>query len=524
MRIQRIRSAFWTMSALILVLIVAGCGGNPTKPVTSPSSVIVETAVTASTDEPAIDQIATSAPTLELVTDKNVLYQEDFKNSTSGWPEEAYDNYFIGYHEPENYHIQVLSPNYKTLVSTPDKTKYGDITIDLEVYKLGAAEGDFRYGLVFRRSGDQYYAFTISPRTKTWYVLKSSSNALEVLKEGTDDSIQGLDVADTLRVDAKGSTFFFHINDQLVDQVNDPDYVDGEVGLFVQAFDSPGAHIHFDTLTIRNVVDPQPQANILYQEDFKNSTSGWPEEAFDNYFIGYHGPDYYHVQVLSPNYKTLVSTPDKSKYEDVTIDLEVFTEGAADGDFRYGLVFRRSGDQYYAFTISPRTRTWYLLKSSSNALEVLKEGTNDSIQGLDAADMLRVDAKGSTIFLHINDQLVDQINDPDYVDGEVGLYVQAFDSLGAHIHFDTLTILDFKAPALCSVITEGLNVRNGPGESFASPATLMRGDSVEPLGRSVDDGWMLVQIDGSDQQGWVANSEKWLSCIMAFADLPVVEP
>ena len=334
MRIQRIRSAFWTMSALFLVLIVAGCGGNPTKPVTSPSAVIVETAVTASTDEPAIDQIATSAPTLELVTDKNVLYQEDFKNSTSGWPEEAYDNYFIGYHEPENYHIQVLSPNYKTLVSTPDKTKYGDITIDLEVYTLGAAEGDFRYGLVFRRSGDQYYAFTISPRTKTWYVLKSSSNALEVLKEGTDDSIQGLDVADTLRVDAKGSTFFFHINDQLVDQINDPDYVDGEVGFFVQAFDSPGAHIHFDTLTI-----------------------------------------------------------------------------------------------------------W-----------------------------------------------------------------------------------DFKAPALCSVITEGLNVRNGPGESFASPATLMKGDSVEPLGRSVDDGWMLVQIDGSDQQGWVANSEKWLSCIMAFADLPVVEP
>ena len=327
-----------------------------------------------------------------------------------------------------------------------------------------------------------------------------------------------------LRVDAKGSTFFLHINGQLVDQVNDPDYVDGEIGLYVQAFDSLGAHIHFDTLTIRAFADPQPQAEILYQEEFTDSSGSWPEEAIDNYFIGYHGPEYYHVQVLSPNYRTLVSTPDKAKYGDVTVDLNVFTVGAAEGDFRYGLVFRRSGDQYYAFTISPRTKTWYLLKSSSSALEVLKEGTDDSIQGLEAADVLRVDAKGSTFFLHINGQLVDQVNDPDYVDGEVGLYVQAFDSLGAHIHFDTLTIWDFKAPALCSVITEALNVRNGPGKSFASPITLVLGDSIEPIGRSVDSEWLLVQIDGSDQQGWVAYSEKWLSCIMSAADLPVIEP
>ena len=270
--------------------------------------------------------------------------------------------------------------------------------------------------------------------------------------------------------------------------------------------------------------EPVSDKNILYQEDFTNSSSGWPEEAFDNYFIGYHASENYHIQVLSPNYKTLVSTPDKAKYEDVTIELEVFTFGAADGDYRNGLVFRRSGDQYYAFTISPYTKTWYVLKSSSNALEVLKEGTNDSIQGLEAADILRVDAKGSTFFFHINGQFVDQVNDPDYVDGEVGLFVQSFDSPGAHIHFDALTIWDFRTPALCSVITEALNVRNGPGDSFVSPITLIRDDRVEALGRSIDGGWILVRIVGSDQQGWVANSAKWLTCIMTVADLPIIEP
>ena len=179
MSYQRNHCVNWALSALFLVLTTAGCA-------------TVETTVPTASEEPVIDQPTSSAPTLMPVTDKNVQYQEDFTDSSSGWSEEAFDNYFIGYHGPEFYHVQVLSPNYKTLVSTPDKAKYGDATVDLEVFTESAAEGDFRYGLVFRRSGDQYYAFTISPRTKTWYVLKSSTNALEVLKEGTNESIQGI--------------------------------------------------------------------------------------------------------------------------------------------------------------------------------------------------------------------------------------------------------------------------------------------------------------------------------------------
>jgi hypothetical protein len=52
--------------------------------------------------------------------------------------------------------------------------------------------------------------------------------------------------------------------------------------------------------------------------------------------------------------------PEKRSFEDVTIELQVLSNSgktAAEGDFRYGLAFRRSGDQYYAFTISPRTET-----------------------------------------------------------------------------------------------------------------------------------------------------------------------
>ncbi len=82
-------------------------------------------------------------------------------------------------------------------------------------------------------------------------MLKSSPNGVVSLKEGRDDSIHDLGVADLLRVDAQGPNFFFHINDHLVTQVADSDYAAGEVGFFVQTIDAANIHIHFDTLTIR---------------------------------------------------------------------------------------------------------------------------------------------------------------------------------------------------------------------------------------------------------------------------------
>ena len=465
--------------------------------------------------------------------DLSVLYEDNFANPATGWTEEKFDNYFIGYHEPEYYHVEITSPNYKTAVFQPEKRTFDNVTIEAKVFTVSAKtapEGDFNYGTVFRRSGDQYYAFTISPRTKKWTVLKSSSTALTVLQEGVEESIHDLDAEDILRVDAQGSDFFLHINDRLVGEFNDPDYATGEVGLYVQTVDSPGAHIHFDTLTIRDFEAPQPtqpDLAVLYQDDFANPATQWAEKKFDNYFIGYHEPEYYHVEITSPNYKTTVFEPGKRSFGDATVELKVFTvsaKTAADGDFNYGAAFRRSGDQYYAFTISPRTKKWTVLKSSSTALTVLQEGVEESIHDLDAEDILRVDAQGSDFFFYINDKLVGQVSDSDYAAGEVGLYVQTVDSPGAHIHFDDIKIQEFKASLSCNVNALTLNVRSGPSTSFASFAFLKSGDKVEPLGRTSDATWIRIKVEGSENEGWVFNSDEFITCDGDIKLLPVLNP
>ena len=186
-------------------------------------------------------------------------------------------------------------------------------------------------------------------------------------------------------------------------------------------------------------------ARIIYRDEFRNPSSGWNRGTIDNFFVRYvrfSGRRYYEVQVQGPNDQYRASVPNEREYGDVNIDVRVIAEVPSSGDFRYGTIFRQSGNHYYAFVISPRTQTWYFLKSSSAGLETMKEGIDERMRGLEARKVLRVEAYGSTFLLFINGRFIDWISDPDYVSGAVGLFVQTTDSLDAIIRFDSIIIWD----------------------------------------------------------------------------------
>ncbi len=516
---------------LLVGLIVAACA-----PKVAPVSATATATAAAEATTPTLATTAAASPSPTgpaPVVNNNVLYQDSFTNPNTGWPTAKFDNYFIGYHEPEYYHIEIDSPNYKTSVFVPGKQTFDDATIEVKALansKKTAATGDFIFGPIFRRSGDNYYAFAISARTKKWFVLKSSPNEVTTLAEGSDSSIHDADVDDLMRVDAKGSTFYFSLNDHLVAQVTDADYAAGEVGFYVQSFDSTQTHIHFDDLVIRKFEAPQPSQPLttpLYQDDFTNPASGWATAKFDNYFIGYHEPEYYHMEIDSPNYKTTAFAPDKKAYNDFTLVVKALANSkktAATGDFIFGPAFRRSGDQYYAFAISPRTKKWFVLKSSPNKVTTLLQGTDASIHDADVDDVLRVDAQGSTFYFHINGHLVGQVTDGDYASGETGFYLQTFDVTQAHIHFDDLKIWSYDAPELCSVTASAgsLNVRSGPGKTYPSFTSVKGGLNLEPLGHSLDDKWLKISWNGGTKQGWVSNTADFVTCNTDPSGLPII--
>jgi hypothetical protein len=314
-----------------------------------------------------------------------------------------------------------------------------------------------------------------------------------------------------------------------VGQFTDADYASGDVGLFVQTFDAANAHIHFDELAVLPFEGTPAQVlppGTLFHDDFTNPASGWPEAKFDNYFIGYHEPEFYHVEVSSPNYKTTVFEPEKKAFDAATIEVKAFavsSKTAESGDFSFGIAFRRSGDEYYAFAISQRTKKWYVLKSAPSSRTVLAEGTSDSIHDVDVPDVLRVDAHQSHFFFSINDQLVTEVADADYATGDVGLFVQTFDAVKAHIHFDELNILKFEASLMCEVQALFLNVRSGPDINTPSISYLSRGDMVDPLGLSADKNWLMIAMEDGTHS-WVFNSREFLTCNSAVDMLPVMSP
>jgi predicted DNA-binding protein (MmcQ/YjbR family) len=544
MRNQVKATSKWVLPVLILVLMIAGCSGGSgetiatTLPRTSAATDVPPTAAPAATEElvepPTPAPLLTAEPTLDELDQgehEHILYESDFTELDERWPlVQEFDNSYIGFHEPEWYHVEVHSP-FDDEVVTLKGESYEDITTEVVVFaepSLTEPEGDFRYGLVFRRAGKQWYAFVVSPKTQSWWVLKSSPSGLEVLEEGNHNSIHGVGEKDTLRLDAVGSDFSFQINDQLVTQVNDEDYKTGEVGFFVETFDSPKAHIHYDFLSIREA-ETLKTDEVFYESDFTELDERWPlVQEFDNSYIGFHEPEWYHVEVHSPFDDEVVTLKGES-YEDITTEVVVFAEPSLtepEGDFRYGLVFRREGKQWYAFVISPKTQSWWVLKSSPTGLEVLKQGSYNSIQGLGTKDTLRLDAEGSNFYFHLNDQFITQVSDGDYDSGEVGFFVETFDSPKAHIHYDFLSIRGVEPPQfMCDVIAQALNLRSGPSTSFSPPiAILTQGDQFEPLERTPNGLWIRVRLNGSDLSGWVANSPGYVTCNVAVGDLPESQP
>jgi hypothetical protein len=189
-------------------------------------------------------------------------------------------------------------------------------------------------------------------------------------------------------------------------------------------------------------VQVDPDERVLINDDFTDEASGWPIMTVTEALSGYHPPDYYHVQSGLPDHITTAFFG--GSFNNISMNTDVFIDSTdtAAGLFRYGLVVRRDGDQFYAFTISPRSNEWTVLKGTAVGPEVLDAGVSETMSGFveEEADQLRIDASGSELTFSINGRVVSQLNDSSYGSGDIGFYVETFDETRAHIHYDKLKV------------------------------------------------------------------------------------
>src|SRR5690606_7654965 len=114
-----------------------------------------------------------------VVPDEDIYFQDDFANPESGWPNSNSETGLFGYHPPDDYHVEVFRPNaVATVFRNPSQNDY-TLEVAVRIDHTDTPEDQFRYGVAFRRQGDNYYAFTISPLNGSWQVFRQDGDTQE---------------------------------------------------------------------------------------------------------------------------------------------------------------------------------------------------------------------------------------------------------------------------------------------------------------------------------------------------------
>lgn len=180
----------------------------------------------------------------------DILFQDDFSDSTSGWTTRLEDNLRAEY-RAGSFHFFVNKPEYG-LWSTPE-LNFMDLRVNVEAFKSGGPD-DNQFGVICRYvDEDNFYALLIS--SDGYYGISQVKKG-EVHLLGRDQMeiskvIHTGNAGNSLQVECVGDRLTLWVNGTKLDEVRNTDFSSGDVGLFVGTFDEAGADVQFDNFMVR---------------------------------------------------------------------------------------------------------------------------------------------------------------------------------------------------------------------------------------------------------------------------------
>ncbi len=178
--------------------------------------------------------------------------EDDFSDETSGWSTVENDTAHKWY---ENARLNILVKKagwtvYSVYEASEDKFTDFVVQVDAQVVQL--PEKGVEYGIVARRNSESYYQAVI---TGSGYakIRKHDSDGWATLADWiTSDAIKtGEKVVNRLRLECKGPSLRFYVNDTLVIEAQDASFEQGQIGLSTGTYkEGPQAHVIFDNLVL----------------------------------------------------------------------------------------------------------------------------------------------------------------------------------------------------------------------------------------------------------------------------------
>jgi len=178
-----------------------------------------------------------------------VLFQDDFSNSSSGWDRVNLEDGATDY--ANGIYRMFVSDSDTDIWANPG-LNFTDVQIEVDATKIGGDDNN-DFGIICRYtdtenfyfliiSSDGYYGIGKVIDGEQGLIGSESMPPSEVISKGNAEN--------HLRADCVGNTLSLYVNGEQLASYDDPDLTSGDVGLIAGTFEVPGTEIHFDNFMV----------------------------------------------------------------------------------------------------------------------------------------------------------------------------------------------------------------------------------------------------------------------------------
>lgn len=455
------KKLFLTFSVLILVTLacttVMGNGNTPDQPAQPPNDNPLPPPPTSTplpTNTPQPEQPPAKLP----VPTGEVLFYDDFSDSTSGWDQYSIEDGFTDYADGA-YQIRVNKPSYYFWANP--YMDFGDVIIEVDVTKLSGGD-DSQFGIVCRHLD-----------INNWYALVATSDGQVAIRKRlqggelvnlTDwvsvSAINQGNAINTLRAECVGSRLTLFVNGVLAIEANDSDVSTGDVGLLGGTFDeADNVDFQFDNFKVyapleggAAPIDPGPVAlpgagpdfevlNTVFLDDFSDNGNSWDiyDDGEANAELSQGG----YLVSLNVAEKFAGGFPNLVTITDAALSVNATKLAGEDNQVSYGIICHyQDGTNWHALLISA---SGYAV--ISKAVDGSVSELTDWVQIPDGFNLgnqknnLIASCSGDRLALYVNSIGVVEYIDPEIAPGGTyGLIIRTHEETDAQVLFDNFRI------------------------------------------------------------------------------------
>lgn len=191
------------------------------------------------------------------------------------------------------------------------------------------------------------------------------------------------------------------------------------------------------TLEPTETATETPAPKLVYQDNF-SSKAGWTKEIKDNYGFEFTGGGYQiFVNIKDVPIWSVRSNP----YQDVQLEVDALDIDNGNGGY-WGLVCRHTGGaNFYAFVIGS-DGFFGIAKKGGGSFTFLKQGGAPIEANISSDDVnhIRADCIGNTLSLYANGVLLAEVQDKEYLKGDVGMVVGSRQKGKVTVLFDNFMV------------------------------------------------------------------------------------